>query len=113
MSYPIVVGAGNLSQLGPLLLEQGIKPGSKVLLVTNPVVDLHYGTPCRASLAAAGFQVSSLVIEAGELAKQKGLGISAGTQRRHQDGQVPERQVPRENQEADARRGDGVPELGG
>jgi 3-dehydroquinate synthase len=66
MSYPIVIGAGNLSQLGPLLLEQGIKPGSKVLLVTNPVVDLHYGTPGRSSLAAAGFQVSSLVIEAGE-----------------------------------------------
>ena len=65
-SYPIVIGAGNLSQLGPLLLEQGIKPGSKVLLVTNPVVDLHYGAPCRASLAAAGLQVSSLVIEAGE-----------------------------------------------
>ncbi len=65
-SYSIVIGAGNLSQLGPLLLEQGLKPGSKVLLVTNPVVDLHYGTPCRASLAAAGFQVSSLVIEAGE-----------------------------------------------
>jgi 3-dehydroquinate synthase len=66
MSYPIVIGAGNLSQLGPLLLEQGIKPGSKVLLVTNPVVDLHYGTPCRSSLAAAGFEVASLVIEAGE-----------------------------------------------
>ena len=65
-SYPIVIGAGSLSQLGPLLLEQGIKPGTKVLLVTNPVVDLNYGTPCRASLAAAGFQVSSLVIEAGE-----------------------------------------------
>jgi 3-dehydroquinate synthase len=65
-SYPIVIGAGNLSQLGPLLLEQGIKPGTKVLLVTNPVVDLHYGTPCRASLAAAGFEVASLVIEAGE-----------------------------------------------
>jgi 3-dehydroquinate synthase len=65
-SYPIVIGAGNLSQLGPLLLEQGIKPGTKVLLVTNPAVDLHYGVPCRASLAAAGFQVSSLVIEAGE-----------------------------------------------
>jgi 3-dehydroquinate synthase len=65
-SYPIVIGAGNLSQLGPLLLAQGIKPGSKVLLVTNPVVDLHYGTPCRASLAAAGLAVASLVIEAGE-----------------------------------------------
>jgi 3-dehydroquinate synthase len=64
--YPIVIGAGNLSQLGPLLLEQGIKPGTKVLLVTNPAVDLHYGVPCRASLAAAGFAVSSLVIEAGE-----------------------------------------------
>ena len=65
-SYPIVIGAGNLSQLGPLLLEQGIKPGSKVLLVTNPVVDLHYGAPCRASLTAAGLAVVSLVIEAGE-----------------------------------------------
>jgi len=65
-SYPIVIGAGNLSQLGPLLLEQGIKPGTKVLLVTNPVVDLHYGTPCRTSLANAGLAVSSLVIEAGE-----------------------------------------------
>ena len=65
-SYPIVIGADNLSQLGPLLLEQGLKPGSKVLLVTNPVVDLHYGAACRASLAAAGFAVSSLVIEAGE-----------------------------------------------
>ncbi len=65
-SYPIVIGAGNLSQLGSLLLEQGIKPGTKVLLVTNPVVDLHYGTPCRASLAAAGLAVASLVIEAGE-----------------------------------------------
>ena len=65
-SYPIVIGAGTLSQLGPLLLEQGIKPGSKVLLVTNPVVDLHYGTPCRTSLANAGLAVSSLVIEAGE-----------------------------------------------
>ena len=65
-SYPIVIGSGNLSQLGPLLLEQGIKPGSKVLLVTNPVVENHYGWQTRSSLAAAGFQVSSLVIEAGE-----------------------------------------------
>jgi 3-dehydroquinate synthase len=65
-SYPIVIGAGSLSHLGPLLLELGLNSGTKVLLITNPVVDLHYGAPCRTSLAAAGFAVSSLVIEAGE-----------------------------------------------
>ena len=64
--YPVLIAAGGLAELGEAIRGQGMAAGTRVLVVTNPVVDLHYGGPCRASLAAAGFQVSSLVIEAGE-----------------------------------------------
>ena len=64
--YPVQIAAGGLAELGEAIRGQGIAAGTRVLVVTNPVVDLHYGAPCRASLTAAGFQVSSLVIEAGE-----------------------------------------------
>ena len=64
--YPVLIAAGGLAELGEAIRGQGVAAGTKVLLVTNPAVDLHYGAPCRASLTAAGFQVSSLVIEAGE-----------------------------------------------
>jgi 3-dehydroquinate synthase len=65
-SYPIVLGAGTLAGLGELLVEQGIRADSKVLVVTNPVVEQHYGASCRSSLEAAGFAVETLVIDAGE-----------------------------------------------
>jgi 3-dehydroquinate synthase len=45
---------------------RGFKPGTKVLVVTNPVVNDHYGATALASLQAAGFAASALVIEAGE-----------------------------------------------
>jgi 3-dehydroquinate synthase len=64
--YPVLIAAGGLTVLGEAIRGQGMAAGTRVLVVTNPLVDLHYGAPCRASLAAAGFQVSSLVIEAGE-----------------------------------------------
>jgi 3-dehydroquinate synthase len=64
--YPIVVGPGSLASLGDRLLELGIKAPSKVLVVTNPVVQQYYGELCRHSLVAAGFAVEQLVIEAGE-----------------------------------------------
>ncbi len=64
--YPVVIGSGSLQQLGPQILEQGIKAGTKVLVVTNPVVQEHYGAAALASLQAAGFDASTLVIEAGE-----------------------------------------------
>ena len=64
--YPIVIGEGALEQLGAQVLAQGIKAGTKVLVVTNPVVNEHYGAPALASLQGAGFECQRLVIEAGE-----------------------------------------------
>jgi 3-dehydroquinate synthase len=65
-AYPIVIGENSLGSLGERIRELEFREGSTVLVVTNPVVENHYGWQTRSSLAAAGFQVSSLVIEAGE-----------------------------------------------
>jgi 3-dehydroquinate synthase len=64
--YPVVIGAGALADLGSQVAARGFKPGTKVLVVTNPVVNDHYGATALASLQAAGFAASALVIEAGE-----------------------------------------------
>jgi len=64
--YPIVIAEGGLAQLGRQVTSQGLKPGTKVLVVTNPVVNAHYGAAALASLDAAGFVSQLLVIEAGE-----------------------------------------------
>ena len=64
--YPVVIGGGSLQDLGDKILEQGIKAGTKVLIVTNPVVQEHYGATALASLQRAGLDASTLVIEAGE-----------------------------------------------
>jgi 3-dehydroquinate synthase len=65
-AYPILLGPGSLANLAELLMAQGIRADNKVLLVTNPEVERHYGAPCRRSLEEAGFLVQTLVIEAGE-----------------------------------------------
>ena len=64
--YPVVIGDGSLQRLGEQISAQGIKAGTKVLVVTNPVVAHHYGEQALASLEQAGLEASSLVIEAGE-----------------------------------------------
>jgi len=64
--YPIVIGGGGLSRLGALIRDRGFKAGTKVLLVTNPVVDEHYGAAALASLEASELAATALVIEAGE-----------------------------------------------
>jgi len=64
--YPVLIGRGALNNLGEQIRTQGIKEGTKVLVVTNPVVNDHYGGTAMASLEAAGFSASLLVIEAGE-----------------------------------------------
>jgi 3-dehydroquinate synthase len=68
-AYPIVLGAGSLASLAELLMAQGIRADTRVLLVTNPEVERHYGATCRRSLEEAGFLVQTLVIEAGESQK--------------------------------------------
>lgn len=64
--YPIMIGEGALGELGRQVAAQGVKPGTKVLVVTNPEVNAHYGALALASLEAAGFASHRLVIEAGE-----------------------------------------------
>ncbi|MFM7674219.1 MAG: 3-dehydroquinate synthase [Synechococcus sp.] len=64
--YPIVIGEGALAHLGEQLLQQGVRAGSRVLVVTNPVVNEHYGATALRSLTAAGLETAALVIEAGE-----------------------------------------------
>ena len=64
--YPVAIGAGAITQLGNRIAERGWAPGTKVLIVTNPVVQEHYGARALETLQAAGYQVSILVIEAGE-----------------------------------------------
>jgi len=65
-AYPIEIGENSLATLGERIRELEFREGSTVLVVTNPVVESHYGSQTRASLAAAGLAVASLVIEAGE-----------------------------------------------
>ena len=64
--YPIVIGAGALTALGSQVQAQGFKAGTKVLVVTNPVVNRHYGGIALASLRQAGYGAELLEIDAGE-----------------------------------------------
>ena len=74
--YPVVIGGGALRQLGEQIRAQGIKAGTKVLVVTNPVVQEHYGDVALNSLRDAGFDAHTLVLEAGE--EQKTPATVAG-----------------------------------
>ncbi|MEB3333070.1 MAG: 3-dehydroquinate synthase [Synechococcaceae cyanobacterium] len=64
--YPVQIAAGGLAQLGAAIREQGVRSGSRVLVVTNPVVASHYAERVLASLQAAQLAAELLVIEAGE-----------------------------------------------
>ncbi len=64
--YPILIGGGSLDHLGDQVGGRGFKAGTRVLVVTNPVVRDHYGARAVSSLEAAGFAVRTLVLEAGE-----------------------------------------------
>ncbi|MGL6133706.1 MAG: 3-dehydroquinate synthase [Prochlorococcaceae cyanobacterium] len=64
--YPVVIGAGCLARLGEQIGDRGFREGTKVLVVTNPLVHQHYGVTALTSLRQAGFEASELVVEAGE-----------------------------------------------
>ena len=49
-AYPIVIGSGLLASLGERIAALGYRPGTRVLVVSNPVVHGHYGTAVLASL---------------------------------------------------------------
>jgi len=73
--YPIVISAGGLARLGQWVTTHAVRPGSRVLLVSNPVVHQCYGQQAEDSLKEAGLEVKSLVLEAGE--EQKTLASVA------------------------------------
>ncbi len=64
--YPVVIGKGVLAEMGARIGTTGAPPGTKVLVVTNPVVWQHYGEKAMESLATAGFDAHLLVVDAGE-----------------------------------------------
>ena len=66
-SYPIHIGAGLLPQLG-VLTAQALR-GRAALLVTDSHVSQLYGEAATASLRAAGFTVTRVVVPAGEASK--------------------------------------------
>jgi 3-dehydroquinate synthase len=62
----VIIGSAALLSLGDKIRGLGFKAGTKVLLVTNAVVEAHYGATAMQSLSEAGLDASTLVIEAGE-----------------------------------------------
>ena len=64
--YPVLIGGGGLAELGAAIRDQGIAAGTRVLVVTNPVVSEHYAPTALASLRDEGLAAELLVIEAGE-----------------------------------------------
>jgi 3-dehydroquinate synthase len=64
--YPIVISEGGLARLGRWVTSHAVRPGSRALMVSNPVVHAHYGERAEHSLREAGLEVHTLVIDAGE-----------------------------------------------
>lgn len=67
--YEVVIGSHCRHAVGQELLKLGCSAGTRVLVVSNPVVFGHYGSAVMASLTAAGFRPSRLVVDAGEQQK--------------------------------------------
>lgn len=65
--YPIHLGCGLLTQVGPLLRQQGL--AGQVALVTNPTVGDFYAQSVIGSLRETGLQVASCVVPDGEAHK--------------------------------------------
>ncbi len=66
-SYPIDIGAGLLSAIGPRCIDEGLT--GRALVVMDEGVSDVYGPTVRQSLDAAGIKVLDIVIPAGEQSK--------------------------------------------
>src|SRR5262249_44063067 len=74
-SYRILVGPGVLGQAGAELGR--LKVGRKIALVTDPGILKLHGETVAASLHAAGFEVTTVLLPEGERAKT--LEVAAST----------------------------------
>lgn len=84
-SYPILVGRGILSGIGPRLKTLNL--GTDAVVVTNPVIKKHHGTALVRGLRKAGFGVQFITVPSGEKSKsaptafaviQKAAALSVG-----------------------------------
>ncbi len=66
-SYQITIAPGSLDQIGDQIAKLNL--GQKVLLISNPEIFRHYGKTAIASIEAAGFEVYTHLIAAGETYK--------------------------------------------
>jgi shikimate kinase / 3-dehydroquinate synthase len=64
--YPVHVGSGLLPYLGSALRAAGIAEGTRIAVVSNPVVEPLYGAQVQAALHAAGFEPVRCTIPDGE-----------------------------------------------
>ncbi|MDY6876236.1 MAG: 3-dehydroquinate synthase [Chloroflexota bacterium] len=67
--YPIHSGDGLLVHIGGMLGAAGVPEGSRIAVVSNPVVSPLYGAQVEAALRSAGFQPCACSIPDGELHK--------------------------------------------
>ena len=67
--YEVVVATGGIDHLGGWLAGENkplVKPGQKLLLVSNPAIFKQYGDRALASLTQAGYAVETCLLPAGE-----------------------------------------------
>jgi 3-dehydroquinate synthase len=66
-SYPVVLGVGTLSKIGPAIAK--CAPSSRVLVVTVPSVSRRYGATVQRSLKEAGYRVRRISLPDGDATK--------------------------------------------
>ncbi len=64
--YDVIIGSGQLTDVGESISELPVREGTRVLVVSNPDVAEHYADQCLTSLETAGFRPVLLEIDAGE-----------------------------------------------
>ena len=64
--YDVIIGSGQLRNVGESISELPVREGTRVLVVSNPDVAEHYAEQCLTSLETAGFRPVLLEIDAGE-----------------------------------------------
>ncbi|MBI4468510.1 MAG: 3-dehydroquinate synthase [Acidobacteria bacterium] len=74
-SYDIVIGAGALASASRELRRAGVKPGSKLAVVSSPRILRLHGAALLESLAEGGYQTGTISIPEGE--RSKSLSMSA------------------------------------
>jgi 3-dehydroquinate synthase len=65
-AYDIAIGAGLLDHLGDWMRDRSSQTNPKALLVSNPQIFKRYGARAINSLQAAGYQVKTCILPAGE-----------------------------------------------